>query len=195
MHRGGLWGKALLSVSSSWALLFVGLLVAAPAQAQDKIGVVDMERVMNESVAGKRALKSLQELQERLQLKIGEKQRELIRKERALQQQQRDFEARRAILREEEQRRKAEELRRSAREVRRMREDLRRFVEDQRTELVDRRQKLMENIMREVREVVRKVGREERLTVILDKRLLIYYDTSRVDLTDRIIRIYDEQKQ
>ncbi len=195
MHRGVLSGKALLSVSISWALLILGFFVVAPSFAQDRVGVVDLERVVNESAAGKRALKSFQELQERTQLEVEKRRQEVIQKEQSLQEQQRDFEARRAILREEEQRRKAEDLMRLAREVRRMQEDLRRFVEDQRAELVDRRQKLMENILLEVREVVRNVGRKGGLTLVLDKRLLIYYDASKVDLTDQIIRIYDQQKQ
>lgn len=189
MARAAFW------IAWAWAgLLAVGA-AAGTAQAQLKVGVVDLERAMSESKEGKEALARLQKVREEMEGDIRRKQRDLAQQEREARDLRREINQKGPIWREEERRRKEEEFRLKARTFERGREDLQRLVEDNRRDFSDRRNQAVQSIFRDLREVVQIYGQKEGFTLILEKSLGLLFHAKAVEVTDQVIQLYNQRKK
>lgn len=92
-------------------VLLAGLFAAAPAQAQ-KIGVVNLERLVVESP-------QYQELAQELETEFAPKQRELLTLQQELQEKQQRYERDRSVLSDQERAALERELRDGARDLQR----------------------------------------------------------------------------
>jgi len=53
---------------------------------------------------------------------------------------------------------------------------------------------LMQKIFTDVQQVIKKVAADEKYTIVLDKRAALLVDDS-IDLTDKVMKMYDAQKK
>jgi outer membrane protein len=161
------------------AVLF--MLMLTPAAAGDaKIGIVDIQKIMRESKAAKDA--------QALFLKEVEAKRAiLIAREkdvRKMEEEVRSLSAKTsAAVRQEKTDRLAKEVR-----------ELKRLGSDLDEELKKRDAELAQKLLAEIRQVLKSYSKKEDYTIILEKNTALVSDDA-VDITDRIIRLYDAQKR
>ncbi|MBI5057495.1 MAG: OmpH family outer membrane protein [Nitrospirae bacterium] len=160
-----------------FALLFA--VVCSAQAAETKVGYVDLNKALNESEEGKKAVKLLEEFFKSKQSVIEDKRKEIARLDEEMAKQS-------SILNPDAIKSKREERDRIAR-------DFQRTVKDSEDELEKKRADFMERIVKDLSEVVNKIGEEEGYTVIFDKvQSGIMFIPAKLDLTDKLIKRFNE---
>jgi outer membrane protein len=161
------------------AALFAGI-DAAPvgAQATNKIGFVDLQRVLLESKKGKEALA-------KLQTDKDAKQREIDAQQKKIRQMEEDLEKQRSVLSETARRDRDKAIQNARR-------DLRRTVDDLNREFGDRERDLRERLVREVSAAVRDYAKKNGYVLIMEMRAGgVMYGNEDADLSEEIIAAYN----
>jgi outer membrane protein len=148
----------------------------------NKIAFVDVQRVLARSAGGAVA-------------------REQMEKERAVMQKQVDghrveieklkeeLEKKGQLLSADARKEKQDALERGVRDVRRL-------VDDLQKELQKKEQELLGKVLRDLDGVIQKVGKEKGYTLIVERKQGgIVYGAAEADLTDEIIRLYDDESK
>lgn len=170
------------SLAALWTLSVL-MLLSAPAAAQDavKIGFVDMQRALNESDAGIKALDSLK--------KLMDSKKEELQKEKELIDQKKDELDKQGLLLNENTRRERED------EIRLLERNHSRKFSDTKEELSRQESQLTATIRTDLMKVVGDLGRELGYTLVLEKQFsAILFAPESIDLTDEIIKRYNERK-
>ncbi|MEN8163726.1 MAG: OmpH family outer membrane protein [Acidobacteriota bacterium] len=160
------------------ALFLVAIGVATSGMAQVNIAVIDIQRVVTDSDAGKEALGKLQQLQDG---KIAEG--------RAIQEQM-------DALREQLSKQQFTLTEAKVAELSKQIEDkgieMRRFQDDAQRELDEARRTALGGLEERILPVIDQVGKEKNMTLIFNKFQagLVYADES-VDITDEVIRRFN----
>ncbi len=145
-----------------------------------KIAVVDIQRVVRESRAGRDAMKVLQAKFERFKQDLEKKKRELERFKQELE--------RRATLLSEEAR--MEEQRRYSK----MLKELKEAEEEAQYELQREEKRLLKPILKKLEEVLKEFAEREGFDLILDKNTPgLYWVSERVDITQRLLKLFNER--
>jgi outer membrane protein len=174
--------KFLVVVITGLCLLIAGTIPKASAAETFKVGIVDLLKALNESEAGKRAKADLESLIKSKRTSIEEKGRH-IEKLRA------DFEKQAAIISPSAKKAKEEELERLIR-------DYQRVLADSEAEIKKKEGELTGEILKDLREMINKIAEEEGYTLILEHAEgLVLYANKSLDLTDKVIKRYNETKQ
>lgn len=176
-------------------LIWVSFVGHAWAQKDLKIGVVDLQAVLDNSVRGKAAKDRLKDLGEKLQEEIQSKRKVKEEKEQELQKLRTDIRSKEFVLTEQARAEKAEVFRKEVRELKRFIEDTNRFIEDATQQFREKEIQETQRLLREVRDVVRDVGKKDKYSMILEGNegaALVLYFGEKVDLTSKIIQIYDQ---
>ncbi|HDP96030.1 MAG TPA: OmpH family outer membrane protein [Candidatus Aminicenantes bacterium] len=161
--------------------LVIGLVLTsmtAYTYAEQKIAVVNPQKILVETIRGK-------QVKERLEKISNEKQAEIQKKEAAIKALEKELMS--PALNPETRESKAADL--QSRQV-----DIKRFVEDSQKEFQRRYQKEMETLYKEIMPVIQQIGKAQGYTLILDLSSagVSYFDTA-IDITDEVIRAYDEK--
>lgn len=144
-----------------------------------KIGLIDAQKIMQESKAAKRAQAVfLKDREAKMAILMG-RQEEVRSLEEELKKKGKNMPP---SVRKE----KTEQLAHEIKELRRLRSDL-----DE--ELKKKNVELKQKILQEIREIVEEFVKKEKYTVILEKRWVVAADKA-IDITDKIIRLYDAVK-
>ena len=160
------------------AFFVVAMTAASVAMAQVSVAVIDIQRVVTDSDAGKEALGKLQQLQE---AKIAEG--------RAIQEQT-------DALREQLSKQQFTLTEAKVSELTKQIEDLgiamRRFQDDAQRELDEARRTALGGLEELILPVIDQVGKERNMTLIFNKFQagLVYADEA-VDITDEVIRRFN----
>ncbi len=165
------------------AALMAGLLLCSPAGAQEsvRIGFVDMQRALNDSKEGKRALGTLKQLMEAKKDSLQQEKDLIEKKKEELDKQ--------GLLLNDTTRRERED------EIRRLERDHTRRLSDTKDELTREEAKYTSKIRTELLQVVAEVGKEKGYTMVLEKQFsAILYAPDTIDLTDTVIQRYDAWK-
>jgi len=164
------------------ALASIVLALAGPARAEIKIGIVDLQRALNESAAGKKAKEQFKVEFDKMQGSLkGEKDR--------LDKMKDDLDKQSAVLKEEDRKAKADEFERRQR-------DLRRKLEDSDAELRKKDQELTGDILKDLAVVIQEIGERENYTVVLENSSSsVLYGAKSIDMTDEVIRAFDAKKK
>ena len=165
-----MWGAGLILLMgwgvTSWA-----------AQAQGlKIGVVDVQQVLNQSQRGIA-------LKQKLDQELAGRQKEFQGKEQEIVKLQTEFEKQSPVLSEQAKREKSEGLQRKIRDVRRMAEDAQRDFE----------KRLRETEMETTREiflVIQEYGKDQGYSLVFERNSIVY-SSGAVDLTAEIVKRFD----
>lgn len=145
------------------------------------IGIVDVQKILMESQAGKIARDLLQKTQERIRRDLEEKRKEL-------EDLQRNYEAKQDAL-SEKARREME------RKILDKQEEFQRLQLKAQMDLQSRDAELTRSILDDLKPLIQQIARERGLDIILEKNEAgVLYLREAMDLTDLILKRYDEQK-
>jgi outer membrane protein len=164
-------------------LLLGGGWLAGPAgSAEFKIASVDIQKAVNECNAGKDAKKDITKEVEKFQRLIAEKQKELQTVKETLEKQA-------AMLNPDARTAKEKEYQSKLR-------DFQRWGEDYQNDLNLKRTEKERAISQNLQKVIQKLGADEGYTLILEKNeAIVLYASKVIDITDRVIKLYDTQKK
>jgi len=151
-------------------------------QELPKIGVIDLQRCLQESAEGKKATEVLKKKKAELQKKLDEKQQELL-------ELRREFEKQSMMLSMDAQESKRKTVERKARE-------LEYYLRDLNEEMAKTQDQEKKRIFDELGTVIEDIGTREGYSMILEKRAggVLYRDKA-IDITDMVIKAYDEVKK
>lgn len=188
------WSLAKLGLLMT--TLVVSLSLAGMVDAQGiRIGVVDLQAVLDGSVRGKAAKERLKELGDQLQREIQAKREFKERKEEELQNLRSDIQRQGLVLSEQARMGKEEEFRKSIRELKRFIDDTNNFIDDATQEFREKEVRETQLLLVDIRDVVREVAASGQYTVILegnDSAALVLYIDPAVDLTEEVIQRFDQ---
>ncbi len=147
-----------------------------------KIACIDIQRAVNECNAGKEAKKIIAKEIEKFQRLYGEKQKELQAMKESLDKQT-------LMLTPEARTAKEKELQAKSREFQR-------WIEDTQNEIRQKGMEMERNISIGLQKLIQKVGAEEGYTLILEKNEnIVLFSSKAIDITDKVIKLFDAQKK
>lgn len=165
-------------------LLFAGQHAYAEVKiggTEVKIGVVDLMRALNESDSGKKAKTDLEGL-------IKGKQVQLDAKGKEIEKLKGEVEKQSSVLSAEARKSREDELERMLR-------DYQRLVSDSQAEVKKKESEVTGGIIREIRAIVDKIGEEGGYTLVIENAEgIILYSKKDLDLTDSVIKRFNESK-
>ena len=164
--------RTSLAAVSVVGLALCGVAAVATGPTSNKIGVVDQEKVLNDSTEGKRLNAELQKLRATKMTAIDAKEKEIS----GLQDQL--MRAPTALGDD-----KREEL---SRQLKRKRVEYERLNDDANAEFQEAGGRAQARLISIFRDIVGKYGTENGLTVVLEKGT-IYFASQSVDITDEIL--------
>jgi outer membrane protein len=165
-------------------LLFLLLCMPVSLLAVDdlKIGYIDFQKVLNESDAGKKAKADLEII-------VKSKQTTIDEKGKTIEKLKADLEKQASVLSAEAKKSKEEELEKMLREYQRL-------VQDSQTEVKKKELELTDVIIKDIRQIVEKMGEEGGYTLIIEKTGgMVLYSKKDIDLTDAVIKKYNQTKK
>ena len=150
----------------------------APAEEPVRIAYVDMQRALNESKAGKKALGELQKLME-------ERKSSLQKQKESLEKKKDELDKQGLLLNEDT--RKGREM-----EIRTLERDYSRSLSDLKEEFGRRESEFTDGIRKDLLKVIEKIGKEGGYTLVLEKQYsAVLYAPASIDLTEALIKRYD----
>jgi outer membrane protein len=151
---------------------------AAPAAT--RIAYIDVQRVLARSAAGVAA-------REALEREKAAMQKEMDNKRTELEKLRDELEKKGALMTADARRDKQDTFERKRRDAARLADDFGKELEKKEAELLQR-------VLREVGGIIERVGRERGYYLILERgRGSVLYASADADITDEIIRAYDQQ--
>ena len=171
--------RAAATAAACCGLLVGWVAPGWPAQAL-RIGVVDIQQVLNQSQKGAAVKQKLE------QERVG-RQKELDARQEEVVKLQADLDRQAPVLSEQAKREKSEALQRKVREARRVAEDANRDFEK-------RVREAETDITREIFAVIQEYGRDQGYTVILERSTVVF-GAAAVDLTPEIVKRYDAKQK
>jgi len=147
-----------------------------------KIGIIDLQRCLQESKEGQKVLRLLKRKKEDLQRDLDTKQKELLELRKELEKQA-------MMLTMDAQEDKRRTIERKTRE-------LEYFYKDLNEEMRRVQEKGKKRILNELGKIIEKIGSEGNYTLIMEKKAggVLYWIDS-VDITKSVIRAYDQIKE
>jgi outer membrane protein len=162
------------------ALIPAAEAVAAPARPLEKLGLVDLQRCILETVQGTRAKKELE-------ASFGKGQSQLDKKTKDLQKKVEDLRAKAAMLSQDELTKRQQELMQKDQELQQLYTDLQ-------EEIATKEAQLTEKIYKNVAAIIKTVAAEEGLQLVLVRsQATVLYANPKLDLTNRVIVAYDKK--
>ncbi|MFW6132227.1 MAG: OmpH family outer membrane protein [Candidatus Aminicenantaceae bacterium] len=152
------------------------------AQQENNIGVINPQRVLENSIEGKRVIQRLQEKNKELQTKIANIDEEIQKLETKMNTQ-------RLTLTQEAVMALSSDLDKKRTERKRLSEDAQREINELQGRLFNR-------LQNELLPIVEEIGKEKNFDVIFDvtKQGAVVYFNPGVDITDEVIKRYDASK-
>jgi outer membrane protein len=164
------------------ALIASTVLAQGEASAQTvKIGVVDVNRAIQGTNAGKKAKKELED-------EFNKKKKDLEKREAEIKKMVEDFEKRSMAMNEEARNKRQREIQ----------EEMRKHQEQamkSQGEIQKRERDLTQPIVNRLRQIMEDIANKDGFTVILERaENSVMWMRKDVDLTDRLIREHDSRK-
>lgn len=166
---------AILGIGLGLALAWAGSSWAAQSL---KIGVVDVQQVLNQSQRG-------QVLKQKLEQERTGRQKDLDAHQQELVKLQAEYEKQAPVLSDQAKREKKEALERRFRDARRVAEDANRDFEK-------RVREAEMDTTREIFGVIQEYGKDQGFSLILERSSIIFSATT-VDVTGEVIKRYDSK--
>jgi outer membrane protein len=163
-----------------WLAVGVLLLCCAQTFAQEriKIGFIDIQRVIAESQAGKRA-------KDRFQAQVKKAEADIAKERQELDRMKSDIDKKGPLLKDEERRNLEVEFQKRS-------VSLQRTMSDYQQELQQKNNEMMADILKELEQIVNEVGKAEKFTLILERSQILYSDQG-IDITSKVIETYNSR--
>lgn len=153
--------------------------LTAQEQAPMKIGVLDLQGVMENSLQGKRFQAEMEKL-------TAAKQQEISSREQRIQSIQRELDAGASVLSDQAKREKQDEAERLIIELRRFRDDAER-------ELESRYRRMLADVEEKILPIITAFGEENNYTLILARMQSgLVYASRTTDVTPMIVTLFDQ---
>jgi len=182
-RTGAVIGIALIAVSgavAAWVGVPTTSAQTAAVPAPVRVGFVDIQRVLARSSAGVAAREQLEKEKAAMQRQV-DSQRGDIEKLRD------ELEKKGQLLSVDARREKQEQLERKVR-------DARRLVDDLQGTLQKKEEALLAKVLQDVSGLIQKVSKDRGYGLVLERqRSSILYATPESDLTDDVLRAYDDE--
>ena len=176
--------SGILFIAALFSLVLTSAHAAPPrsgaATTGVKIGIVDMQKVLREAKAAKAARAAFEKELEAKRIQIANKEKEA----RDLEGEINRLDPTASL---EVRRQKADKLKHVMRELNNLKQD----TEE---ELKRKEMEMAQKILGEIMAVVRNYARNERLVAVFERGAVMVADEA-IDITDRILKIYDGQKR
>jgi outer membrane protein len=145
-----------------------------------RVGFVDIQRVLARSAAGMAAREQLEKEKAVMQKQVDSQRVEL-------EQLRDEIEKKGQLLSADARREKQEVLERKVR-------DARRLVDDLQGTLQKKEEAMLGKVLQELSGLIQKVSKEKGYTLVLERqRSSVLYASADADLTDDVIRAYDDE--
>ena len=159
------------------AMLVAGFL-ATPAQAEGRIGYVDMQRAVTESQSGKRARAEIESA-------VKKRQEQVSREGQKLKALQQSLEKEQLTLTDTQKRTKQRDFEQKVQTYQQLAADAQRDLSQMDAEH-------SRKVLTDVRAVIREIALAEKLLLVLEKNEQpVLYAEDGPDLTDKVIKLYD----
>jgi outer membrane protein len=152
------------------------LFFSSAARAEQRIGVVDVQRAVMQTEDGLRAQATLKKL-------FDSRQQELNKKQTDLQKQREDIDKQSKALSKDALQKRVDDWQKQMVELQTV------FVEYNK-ELEKKQKELTDPVFEKVMAIVKRVATTENLDLVIDKQTVAYVRTD-LDLTDRCIQMYN----
>ncbi len=149
--------------------------------AELRVACVDIQKAVNECLAGKEAKKVIAKEMEKFQRLFVEKQKELQTMKESLEKQG-------AMLNPDARATKEKEFQTKLRESQR-------WAEDSQNEIKQKGMEMDRNITNGLLKIIQKIGSEDGYSLILANENIVLFASKTIDLTDRVIKLFDAQKR
>jgi len=181
MVRG--WVRVMTLVALGGAAGLGGIPATAAAQtapAATKVGFVDIQRVLARSSAGVAAREQLEKEKAAMQRQVDGQRAEL-------EKLRDEIEKKGQLLSADARREKQDQLERKVR-------DARRLVDDLQATLQKKEEALLAKVLQDVSGLIQKVSKDRGYSIVLERqRSSILYASPESDLTEDVIRAYDDE--
>ncbi len=156
--------------------LFLSLFFSFPALAKDvKVGVVNIQRVMEESEPGEAALKQLKNSFDEMKVELDRRKEDVVKLRQEIQKQS-------LVLSQEAQIDKETKYKQKVR-------DFRGLQQSYQKKMQIKEEKLTKPILEELQKVIDDFGQARGYTLILDKKnSAVIFQNDRVEITDLIVK-------
>ena len=158
------------------AIAALAFCLPAQAQAQSKVGVVNLQEALNAVEEGKTAKAQLKKEFESKQKVISEREEEI----RKLQG---DFQKQQSVMNDDTRNQRQEEIARKA-------QDLQTTYVTLQKELQDRERDLTRGIFEKMSVIVREIAAADGFAVVVDAQAVMFADPT-VDVTNELVRKYN----
>ena len=168
--------KVLAVLTLSLVMLFPEFIKAE----SNKVAVVDLQKILNESSKGREAVKLLES-------EFEKRKKSLDAKEEELKKLEDEITKRSSLWSDKIKQEKEEEFDRKVKDFRRLQTDLK-------DEFQRKNKNFTDKILMDIIELVKSVGEEEKFSVIMEKQNAIFTSSS-IDITDKVIKLYDNSNK
>ncbi|MBX3039330.1 MAG: OmpH family outer membrane protein [Bdellovibrionaceae bacterium] len=162
-------------------MIFAAFVLAASfAQAESKIGFVDMQKAVQATAAGKKAKSELEG-------EFAKRKKEMEKKEADLRKMGEDLEKKKSVLSEEALQKKQmewqEEMMKYRQQVGKAQEEIQKKDRD-----------LTQPILDKMRRVIEKVAKDKGFDMVLENTAMVLYAQKTNDLTEDVIKAFEKEK-
>ena len=148
------------------------------AQERIRIGYIDIQKVIAESQAGKRA-------RDRFQAQVKKAEADIVKERQEIERLKMDLDKKGPLLKDEERRNIESDLQKRS-------VNLQRSMSDHQQDLQVKNNEMMSDILKELEKIVNEVGKAEKFTLILERSQILYSDQG-IDITSKVIETYNSR--
>ncbi len=161
------------------AVFFLAL-CAVPAWGQDKvkIGLIDIQRAISDSQAGKKA-------REKFQAQVKKTEADLMREKNDVEKLKTDVEKKGPLMKEDDRKNLEKELQRRVL-------NYQRNLRDSQEELAQKERDMTTEILKDLEKVVADFGKNEKYGLILERSTILYSDSA-MDVTTKVVDLYNNR--
>ncbi|MFQ5682086.1 MAG: OmpH family outer membrane protein [Candidatus Binatia bacterium] len=164
-------------------VLFFLVLFVTPLWAQEsvkpiKIGVVDIQKAIRESEAGKKAKQTFR-------ARVKRTEARLLKEKQEVERLQNEFQKKSPLLKDEERQT-------LGRNIQKRQRGYELNMRDSQQELRQREADMTRKILKALHAVIMELGKRNKFTLIVERSQIPYADGS-IDITDQIIKMYNDQ--
>ncbi len=174
----------MIKSKSAVFFFFAVCMLAGIAYGADasKIGVVDLQRCITESIEGKKIYQELKKKKDEMQKKLDVKQEELLKMKEEIEKQ--------SMMLSVDAREDKEKT------YERKRREFKYYYDDLSEEMMKAEQEARKNILAELEKVVADIGAKEKYSMIFERRSggIMYIDKA-IDITSDVLKAYDQTKK
>lgn len=158
-------------------LVFSFVFTGQVQAAELKVGYMDMQKAIQETSAGRKAKKDLEE-------SFNKKKKEIEKKEADLKKMTEDFEKKNLVLSEEVKNQKSQEIQTEMAKYREL-------VGKSQLDIQKRERELTAPIVDKLRTILEDIAKNENYTMILDRQNVLWAN-KQIDLTDRVVKEFEK---